>query len=169
MIDRVRAALEPEVDDLVLAANDPDADGWLAGVRVARDRLPGAGGLAGLHAVISADTDVLVVAWDMPFVTRELLAGLRDLARTERAEVCVPESDAPFGIEPFCAFYSGVVAGRLDAYLARGGGPARDFLTRCAVRRMTAAEVRVFGDPAVLFLNVNTARDLERARAIATR
>lgn len=161
------AALRPVTDDLVLVANDADAATWLLGVRLVSDVLPGTGGLAGVHAALAPETDALVVAWDMPFVTPELLAAIRDCGAVSGAEVCVPESVSPYGMEPFCAYYSGRVRARLDDFLRSGGGAAREFLAQCAVERLPLAEVRRHGEPALLFLNVNTPDDLERARAAA--
>ena len=79
---------------------------------------------------------MLAVAWDMPFVTSELLAAIHERAERASADVCVPESDSPHGIEPFCAFYRSTAMAPLDAFLAAGGGSARQFLARCTVARL---------------------------------
>lgn len=166
VIDRVHDALLPVTGEIVLVANDPRATSWRPGTRVVGDAHPGAGGLAGVHAALATGHDVLAVAWDMPFVTSALLAAIRDCAERANADVCVPESGSPHGIEPFCAFYRSTVLEPLDRFLARGGGSARDFLAQCSVARFPLAEVRGFGDPEVLFLSVNSAEELERARSL---
>lgn len=166
VIDRVHLALAGVTGEIVLVANDPGASSWLPGVELRRDAHPGAGGLAGVHAALGDGADALAVAWDMPFVTTELLLAICDRAEPG-ADACVPESDSPHGIEPFCALYRQTVAAPLAAFLAAGGGPAREFLDRCRVRRMSLSDVRRFGDPAALFMNVNSPADLERARAMS--
>lgn len=131
------------------------------------DLHPGTGGLAGIESAFGMDCDVLVVAWDMPFVSSRLLAAIVDAARDTNADVVVPESLSPHGVEPFCAFYSVRVREQLSLFLERGGGAAHDFVAGLSrVHRLPLAEVMRIGDPNRLFLSVNTPADLERARAM---
>lgn len=165
-MDRVRAALTAVTDEIMLVANDRGAAEWLPDVALRADAFPGAGGLAGVHAALGAGHDVVVVAWDMPFVTAPLLRLIRDEGTASNADACVPESHSPHGIEPFCAWYSSALLPALDAFLAGGGGPARAFLDTVSVRRIPLSAVRAVGDPARMFFSVNTLTDLERARAL---
>jgi len=168
IIDRVAEAIRGAASELTLAANAPDAKDWLPGVAVVPDVFPGTGGLAGIHAALASGRDALVVAWDMPFVTADLLRDLDRIARSTGASVVVPESGSPQGIEPFCAYYGAAVRTALDAYLRAGGGSACRFLDQLeGVRRMSDDEVRAIGDPERLFFSVNTPDDLARARAMA--
>lgn len=164
IVDRVARALAAVTDELLLVANDPDARHWLPGVEVRRDAHTGGGGLAGVHAALQKGGDVLAVAWDMPFVTPELLGLIRDVAWASDAEVCVPESASPHGVEPFCALYRASVTARLDTFLKSGGGAAHEFLARCAVHRIPQRDIRRLGDPDELLLSVNTPEELRRAR-----
>lgn len=166
VIDRVQDALRAVTGEIVLVANDAQAASWLPQTRVVADLHAGAGGLAGVHAALAAGGDVLAVAWDMPFVTSALLAAIHQRAERTNADVCVPESGSPYGIEPFCAFYRATTLATLQEFLAAGGGSARDFLARCTVARLPLADVRAIGDPDALFLSVNSADDLERARSL---
>ena len=168
IVDRVAAALRGVADDLVVAANAPDAARWLPGVQVRADRASGLGGLAGVAAALELDRDVIVVAWDMPFVTTPLLAAIRDAASEQKARVVVPASDSPHGFEPFCAFYRSEVARELTQFLGSGGGAAHTFLERLVgVFVIPAADVARFGDARRLFFSVNSRADLHRARAMA--
>ena len=111
----------------------------------------------------------MVVAWDMPFVTSTVLEIIAARAQATAADVVVAESHSPHGFEPFCAFYSNGVADSLAAFLAGGGGAARDFIAGLArVDRVPLSEFAAVGIPDTLFFSVNTPRDLERARAIAS-
>lgn len=124
--------------------------------------------MAGVEAALSRGRDALVVAWDMPFVTSSLLSALIDEARAHDADVALPESDSPYGFEPFCAYYSTRLRDPLARFFAGGGGAARDFLgTISRVHRLPLADVKELGDPRRLFFSVNTQEDLERARAMA--
>jgi molybdopterin-guanine dinucleotide biosynthesis protein A len=168
IIDRVASALSQVTNELLLVANDPDAGHWLPGVAVVSDLHPGAGGLAGVEAALSRGRDALVVAWDMPFVTPSLLRMLVDAARAHDADVALPASDSPYGFEPFCAHYSVRVREPLSDFFESGGGAARDFLRSLSrVHLVPAVDVEQIGDARRLFFSVNTAEDLERARAMA--
>lgn len=169
MIDRVATALRQVTDLVVIAANDPDAQTWF-GMREAipiRDVHVGMGGLAGVEGALRNHSEVLVVAWDMPFVTAQLLGAILDAARAHEADAVVPESLSPHGFEPFCAFYSGRLREPLTRFLERGGGAAHEFVARIPrLHRLPLAEVKRKGDPRRLFFSVNTPEDLDRARAM---
>lgn len=168
IIDRVVSSLLKVTQRVVLVANEAEAPNWLDNVSVVRDVHAGFGGLAGVHAALSSIEDVLVVAWDMPFVSPKLLSLILDRSARPDTDVVVPESESPYGFEPFCAFYSVRVQRPLDAFLSTGGGAARDFLaTIPGVHRIPLADVEGIGHPHRLFLSVNTDEDLARARAMA--
>jgi molybdopterin-guanine dinucleotide biosynthesis protein A len=166
IIDRVADSLSKVTPKLVLLSNDHDASQWLAGVAVLADRIPGVGGLAGVHAVLATGNDALVVAWDMPFVTPGLLEAIIVRARETDADAVVPLSHSPKGFEPFCAFYAARGAGVLERRLRRPqpGAPS-DFLAELErVERVGLDRIAQLGDPDRLFLSVNTPDDLARAR-----
>lgn len=167
IIDRVADALRWVTPTLTVVSNSPEATKWLPGVAVLRDRVADAGGLAGVDAALSTGNDVLVVAWDMPFVTADLLQLILAKARNEDADIVVPESGSPNGFEPFCSYYSARVATALEQYLTIGATPSDFLADQPRVVRLTLEEVFKEGDPARLFLSVNSADDLMRARAMA--
>ena len=167
IIDRVRAALEPVVDDLLLIANDDRASEWLPDVPCAADVLRDVGSVAGIHAaLVHAGTPVLVVAWDMPFVPPGLLRTLRDAGRD--SDAAVPESDSRRGLEPLCAYYSPACTGAIERRIAAGDRRVIAFYDDVRVARVPAEVVSQFGDPALLFMNVNTPEERVRAEAHAT-
>lgn len=166
IIDRVVDALMDVTDDLLLVANDPAASQWLPGVRVQQDLVPNAGGLGGIHAALHhAGRPVLIVAWDMPFVPAGLLRRLRELG--DSADVAVPESGSRRGVEPLCAFYAPACLPAIEQSLADGDRRVVGFHERVRVARLPAGEVSAFGDPELLFMNVNTPDDLARAETHA--
>ena len=167
IIDRVADALRWVTPNLTLISNSADAARWLPGVAVLKDRFSDRGGLAGVHAALSTGNDVLVVAWDMPFVSPDLLQLILARARNDEADVVVPESGSPHGFEPFCSFYSARVAAALEKYLAVGSAPSEFLGELPNVARVSLEEVGKVGDPAHLFMSVNSAEDLMQARAQA--
>ena len=167
IIDRVRAALEPVVDTLLLIGNDDRASEWLPDVPCAGDVLRDVGSVAGIHAaLVHAGTPVLVVAWDMPFVPSGLLRTLRDSGRD--SDAAVPESDSRRGLEPLCAYYSPACTGAIERRIAAGDRRVIAFYDDVRVARVPAEVVSQFGDPALLFMNVNTPEERVRAEAHAT-
>lgn len=169
IIDRVADALRTACGRIILAANDPAAHAWLGGTTVVADLHAGSGGLAGVEAAMANAGDVVVVAWDMPFVTPDILRELTHRAATHGSDVVVPESDSPHGFEPFCAYYSARILPQLAGFLERGGGAAHDFLGQVRrVHRIPLRDVARFGDIGTLFHSVNTAEELTRARTIAS-
>lgn len=171
IIDRVIAALEQVTPDLVLIANDRAAYASLA-LPVRSDERPGAGALGGIHTALrwSQEQDragVLAVACDMPFVSSALLSQLVQTARTTGVDVVAPESSSRRGLEPLCAYYSTRCLGAIEDALARGDYRMIGFHEQVRVQPLPVAEVRVFGDPDILFLNVNTREERERAEEIA--
>jgi molybdopterin-guanine dinucleotide biosynthesis protein A len=166
IIDRVADALLDVTDDLLLVANDPAAGTWLPGVRVGGDLVPNAGGLGGIHAALHhAASPVLIVAWDMPFVPSGLLARLRRLG--DNADVAVPESGSRRGVEPLCAFYAPSCLPAIEQSLSGGDLRVVGFHAQVRVARLPAVDVAAFGNPDLLFMNVNTPDDLARAEAHA--
>ncbi|HEU5183152.1 MAG TPA: molybdenum cofactor guanylyltransferase [Gemmatimonadaceae bacterium] len=162
VIDRVAEALREATDDLLLIANDPAAESWLAGVPVATDVRKDYGSLGGIHAaIVRAGGPVVVVAWDMPFVPPPLLRVLRDAGA--RADAALPESGSRRGVEPLCAYYSPACVPAIERRLDAGDMQVVSFFADVRVERIPEHEVRRFGDPALLFMNVNTPDDLALA------
>ena len=168
VIDRVALALARAADPLLVIANDPLADAWLPGVPVASDVRPGNGSLGGIHsALVRAGTPVLVVAWDMPFVSSDLLQALRALGEGV-GDAAVAESDTKRGVEPLCAWYAPACLAPIERALDRGDRRVVAFFDAVRVTRMPASRVAEFGDPVRLFLNVNTPSELALAERYAS-
>lgn len=162
VIDRVADALGGAADDLLLIANDPAATAWLPDVPIAGDVRANCGSLGGIHAaIVRAGRPVLVVAWDMPFVPSGLLRALREGGA--RADAVLPESGSRRGLEPLCAYYSPTCVPAIERRLDANDMRVISFFDDVRVERIPEREVRRFGDPAVLFMNVNTPDDLALA------
>ena len=163
ILDRVVRALAEGLGEApLLVANAPDAATWRPDLRVVPDVRPGTGALGGiLTAVRQAPAPVVCVAWDMPFVNPALV---RALARRLRGyDAALAESGGRQGLEPLCAAYGPGSGAAIDAALDAGDLRALGFLPRISVGILPLSEVRGFGDPELLFFNVNTADDLARA------
>jgi molybdopterin-guanine dinucleotide biosynthesis protein A len=149
----------------LLVANAPEGPTWRPDLRTVADTRPGYGSLGGIYTAIQAGPEpVLCVAWDMPFVTPGLLAALAQ--GSAAYDAFLPESDGRRGVEPLCAVYGPACGPAIERQLERGDLRAIGFHTDVSVGTLPLQRVQAFGDPAVLFLNVNTPEDLERAEAV---
>lgn len=167
IIDRVAEVLASVTDDLLLIANDPAAADWLPDVRRAADVRPGLGSLGGIHAaLVHARGPVLVVAWDMPFVPPTLLLDLLEAGRN--ADVAIPESGSKRGLEPLCAWYSPACVPAIERRLDADDRRVIGFFDDVRVARLPFDVVARHGDPAMIFMNVNTPEDLGLAEGYAT-
>ena len=156
----------------MLISNAPDASTWLPDTRVFTDARTERGSLVGLHtALVHAPNGALVVAWDMPFVTHELLSMLRDAGTAGPATtIAAALPDGPRGAEPFCAFYTARCLPVIEAALDARDLRLTAFIDRlAAVARVSRVDVSACGDPERLFFNVNSAADLAVAESMASR
>jgi molybdopterin-guanine dinucleotide biosynthesis protein A len=166
IIDRVADALWPVVDHRLLIANAPDARDWLPGVHTMADEGEERASLVGIRsALTAAEGAALVVAWDMPFVPRTLLARLRELGESRRSAAIPRHADR---IEPLCAYYPESVLDVARAQVERHEMRLTAFVHALpAVTYLEGDELASVADATRAFLNVNTAEDLARARAVA--
>jgi molybdopterin-guanine dinucleotide biosynthesis protein A len=165
ILDRVVDTLAEAVGSLPsLCANAPDAGSWRPGLAVHLDVVPDIGALGGILTAVETGAPVVCVAWDMPFVpaalVRALAEGLSD------ADVVIPESGSRRGLEPLCAAYGPACGPAIRSALAQGDRRAIGFHQRVRVARLPAATVLNYGDPGVLFFNVNAPEDLQQAEAL---
>ena len=123
---------------------------------------PGCGSLGGIYtAVVEAPAPVVCLAWDMPFASAALVRALADALPGHDAMLA--ESGGRRGLEPLCAAYGPGCRDAIAAALDAGELRALGFHPRISLGILPLSEVRRFGDPELLFFNVNTADDLARA------
>lgn len=163
LVKRVTDALSRRCEEVILAG-----PGDSPGVRRVRDDRPGEGPLAGMEAGLRAARFplVFVAAGDMPFLSTELVSYLLDALVRRGLQAVVPlHGERP---HPLCAAYARGILPRLRSDLDGGVRAARDFVGRLGrVAYVEDAELRRFGDPDLLLMNVNSSEDLRHARELA--
>lgn len=129
---------------------------------------PAAGPAGGILGAARAwpGIPLLVLACDLPRVPEALLRELA-AAGLDAAEAAAPDWVVPRwerGLEPLCALYRPAALAALARAVERGtAAPHRLAQTgELRIRFFEGERLRRFGEPADLFLNVNTVQDLER-------
>ena len=156
--DRLLAALHSVTPDVFVVGRADSL--WAArDLRVVEDEIAGAGPLGGIYTALvhSPAERTLVVGCDMPFIASDVLERL---AAVDDADIVVARS--PRGIEPLCAIYSRACAAEMRGRLERGACEASTLPAGFRV-----AEVGV--ERALVFVNVNTPHDYERAKGLVER
>jgi molybdopterin-guanine dinucleotide biosynthesis protein A len=168
IVDRVAAALLPVADPVFIVSGDPAAGSWLPGVGAVPDVLVGRASAIGIHAaLVHAKARVIVVGWDMPFVSSALLF---ELAHRLTGEVSAVVPVGPDGPEGVCAAYAAAAIPVFEREIDRGVVTLSSIIDALPnVVRLGPGEWARFGNARTLFFNVNRQTDLERAEAIARR
>ena len=128
------------------------------------------GALGGIHAALTAaETDwVVVVACDLPFVTTQLFAHLKNYADdTLDAVVPIQADGRP---QPVCALYRrGTCLPEIDKLVAAGEHTPRALLANVRTRYVEFVELCDLPAAEHFFFNVNSPADLKKAQAILPR
>lgn len=161
--DRVLVALRGASDSQLVVSNDERAAGWFPSLPVVADETPGLGPLGGIQTALRAANGaaILLVAWDMPFVTAPLLRGMRALGEIMGTAVVPVHGDPPV-IEALCAYYPADSTTTCAQLLAQGERRARALFG--SLPGATSIPERVLsehGDPARIFLSVDDPEQLD--------
>jgi molybdopterin-guanine dinucleotide biosynthesis protein A len=159
MIEWVIQRFEPQVDELLINANQNIETYGGFGHRVVPDEIAGfAGPLAGLHRGLSAAAHDLVatVPCDSPFLPGDLVARLHSALRAQSAELAVARTgDQPHPV--FCLCRKSVLPG-LTSFLENGGRKIDAWYAALKVAEVSFDDEQAFS-------NINTEtelRDFER-------
>jgi molybdenum cofactor guanylyltransferase len=165
IIDRQLAVLRRFTDPVFVVAPDESAFRE-PGIRVVADLEPGAGALGGIYtAILSSPHDrTLVVACDMPFLDARLIERL---VAPSDADLVVPHP--PGGYEPLCATYARRCADAIHARIKRRELKAVDVVRDVTVEEIGPDLLATYDPHGVLFTNVNTPHDYERALELVER
>jgi molybdopterin-guanine dinucleotide biosynthesis protein A len=134
-------------------------------LRAIPDDWPGAGPLGGIATALRAATAswTLIVATDLPYLTRAWLEHLVTRGLASEADAVVPANLR--GAEPMCAMYHRRAEPSIRAALERGTRKVTDGLLGIQVETITPVEWKRFDSEGLLFKNMNSPEDYEEAKA----
>jgi len=157
LVSHVIERLAPQVDELLINANQNGEHYAAFGYRVVPDQIPDfAGPLAGLHAALSAATHPLIATapCDSPFLPADLIFRLFQGLTANAADLAVARTfDQP---QPVFCLCRRTVLPHLTEYLARGERKMADWYATLKVVEVA------FDDEADAFENINTSAELGR-------
>lgn len=173
ILRRAHDALNESCDEVITVASGPgEPAGLPAGSRMVRDRraggLSGAGPLAGMEAGLfhARYPRAFAAAGDMPFLSPDLASEMLRRLRLGGAHAVVPRVGGRW--EPLCAAYTRGALGYVSRALDEGVRAVRDLVESLPeVEEFTEEDLRRFGEPGLLLMNVNSPEDLARARDAA--
>jgi molybdopterin-guanine dinucleotide biosynthesis protein A len=147
----------------IIGANDAFS---ALGLRVVEDDWPGSGPLGGIATALRmSDAEWnLVIACDLPYLTRawlEFLVGSAPGAETGVGAI-VPMNER--GAEPLCAMYAKRSEPAIRAALEGGTRKVTDGLASLRVKYLEPAEWKGFDSDGLLFKNMNSPEDYTEAR-----
>jgi len=160
MLDRQLAVLRDVASTVFLVGGDPAQAP--PGLRVVPDAVAGAGALGGIYtAIVESPCDrTIVVGCDMPFLSAALFRRMAE----EDADLVIPRSVR--GYEPLCAIYGRGCAAPIRARIDKGLLHAAVLPDGVQVRELGPEALAAYDPDGLLFVNVNTPHDYERAKAM---
>lgn len=168
MIESIMRKFVHEYDEVILVTNEPQAYTEYAGrLRVVTDIIPGKGPLSGVHSGLSYSSCdcIMVAACDMPFLSLELgryMVGLLD-----NKDAVVPRIGDYY--QPLFAVYNRKCSDILESALLSGKYKISSVYEQLDIHYVEEQEIKRFGDPDILFYNVNNRHDLQKAEEMARR
>lgn len=134
-------------------------------IRTVSDIFPGRGSLGGIYTglVRSESFYNLVIAADMPFLNRDLLAYMMEVA--EGFDFVIPRIGSYF--EPLHSIYSKNCVPPIETMIKNNRRIIIELFDFVKVRYVEAVEIDRFDPEHMSFFNINTIEDLKLARKIA--
>ncbi|MDP3987747.1 MAG: molybdenum cofactor guanylyltransferase [Candidatus Levybacteria bacterium] len=164
IIERVVDAVRAVTGDVLIVTNTPALYAHL-GLPMVPDVFPDHGALGGIYSGLAAvpGDAAFTVACDMPFLSVEVVRLVA--SRAAEADVVIPQIAGQW--ETLHACYAKSCLGPIERRLRSGRLKIIGFFDEVRVLAITEAQIARLCDPAVVFMNVNTPDELDRARALA--
>ena len=162
MISHVIERLSPQVDEILINANQDLANFQAFNLPVLADAISGLPGpLAGLHTGLEASQQdwVLCVPCDSPLLPSNLAKHLMQAAIKEDAEIAIAKTEAQN--HPVFCLCKKSLAADLAHYLNQGGRKVSEW-------QQTQRYIEVHFDDETAFSNINTFEDLAKLEALCT-
>jgi molybdopterin-guanine dinucleotide biosynthesis protein A len=164
IVERVLDVMRAVTERVLLVTNTPDLYGFL-GLPMVPDVFPDGGALGGIYSGLRAAPGeaAFTVACDMPFLHPDVARLV--IARAGEGDVVVPRAGGQ--LQTLHALYAKACLPAIETRLRAGRLKIVGFFEDVRVVEVAEAEVARHRAPELVFMNVNTPEELERARALA--
>lgn len=168
ILENIVATLKKTSDEIVIIANDPSAYEYL-GVQIIRDRLQGAGPIAGILSALyylQKGQRAMVVACDMPLLNPDLLNYMWKIHTW--APAVVPEHKGC--LEPLHTIYHKSLLYPIEYAIKNGWLSLRHFLSLLPLHIIPDNRLKTFYKNGLsCFTNINTQEEYQNVKSLVER
>lgn len=162
IIEMIIEKLQSVFNEIILVTRRPEEYAKY-GFKLVEDEVRGFGPLAGIHVGLKSSGSMYnyVVACDMPFLNLKYIKYMMELIRQNEGNVDGVITKLGEWIEPFNAFYSKNLIGRIEENIKKDKRQINLLLQDSNVIYVSEAKAREFSPDWEMFTNINTFKDYE--------
>jgi molybdopterin-guanine dinucleotide biosynthesis protein A len=167
LILRIVQRVSSLADEIIITTNSPEHYKFL-GLPLYPDIIPERGALGGLYTALyfARFPLVAVIACDMPFVNKSLLAVLCTHLEETNGDIIMPQTES--GFEPLHAVYrKETCLPAVKAALDNGEWRLNSWLSSVKVIQFSQDEILLYDPERKAFLNLNTPEEFQKAEEMA--
>ena len=167
IIDRVIGALQSSCDEVLIIGDRPERQNELSlpkCIQYRSDDLKGRGSIGGLYTGLKASDTLwsLVVACDMPFISRELIRFMLSIISKNRCDAIVPIINGRY--QPTHALYNSTCIPFIEKNISSGNFRMDSYFDEIYLDEISEDVINSIKGAELSFFNVNTEDDLFTAR-----
>ncbi len=167
IIDRVIGALQSSCDEVLIIGDRPERQNELSlpkCIQYRSDDLKGRGSIGGLYTGLKAADTLwsLVVACDMPFISRELIRFMLSMISKNRCDAIVPIINGRY--QPTHALYNSTCIPFIEKNISSGNFRMDSYFDEIYLDEISEDVINSIKGAELSFFNVNTEDDLFTAR-----
>lgn len=167
IIDRVIGALQSSCHEVLIIGDRPERQNELSlpkCIQYRSDDLKGRGSIGGLYTGLKASDTLwsLVVACDMPFISRELIRFMLSIISKNRCDAIVPVINGRY--QPTHALYNSTCIPFIEKNISSGNFRMDSYFDEIYLEEISEDVINSIKGAELSFFNVNTEDDLFTAR-----
>lgn len=167
IIDRVIGALQSSCHEVLIIGDRPERQNELSlpkCIQYRSDDLKGRGSIGGLYTGLKASDTLwsLVVACDMPFISRELIRFMLSIISKNRCDAIVPVINGRY--QPTHALYNSTCIPFIEKNISSGNFRMDSYFDEIYLEEISEDVINSIQGAELSFFNVNTEDDLFTAR-----
>ncbi len=169
LIERVLERLSPIADEVVIITNRPEGYRYLS-IPLFPDVIPDRGALGGLYTAlkVAGNSEVAVVACDMPFASAEILTAAQNTLKDESIDAVIPKTER--GLEPLHAVYRrSTCLPAVEAAIQADNWRMISWHDHVKVHHLSPETTKQLDLTQYTFMNLNTPEEFGQAEALARR